>query len=78
LVPIAGEVIITRASGKRAADPFLVRGYIRGRRVKVTSDVTEGLGVALHMAKPRDLILATGSFYVIGEVRELVLKGKRT
>jgi len=75
LVPASDEVVLTRASGRRAADPLLVRGYIRNRRVKITSDIKEGLGAALHMAKPGDLILATGSFYVIGEVREFVLKG---
>ncbi|MGB2601441.1 MAG: folylpolyglutamate synthase/dihydrofolate synthase family protein [Candidatus Omnitrophota bacterium] len=74
LVPLADEVVLTRAGVDRALNPELIRGYIKGREVKLTRDVTEALGTAFHLAGKNDLILATGSFFVIGEVRDLVIK----
>ena len=70
-------VIITRASSPRAADPYVVRGYFRGndKEVIVTGDVKEALGMALKTAGKNDMILATGSFFVIGEIRKLLVGG---
>ncbi|MFH1665590.1 MAG: folylpolyglutamate synthase/dihydrofolate synthase family protein [Candidatus Omnitrophota bacterium] len=73
LAPMADEIVVTRSSVRRAADPHIIRGYIKGRQVTVTSDVKEALGTAFRLAARGDMILVTGSFYLIGEVRELVL-----
>jgi dihydrofolate synthase/folylpolyglutamate synthase len=73
LSTIADEFVITRAGVERAANPGTIRGYLRGQKAIITSDVKEALGVALRNASSNDLILATGSFFVIGEIRELVL-----
>ncbi len=78
LAPAASEIVLTKAPAERAMDPHVIRGYIRGRKVSITSDVREALGTALRIAKKNDLILATGSFYVIGEVRELLRRGSDT
>ncbi|MFH1395070.1 MAG: folylpolyglutamate synthase/dihydrofolate synthase family protein [Candidatus Omnitrophota bacterium] len=72
LVSVADEVILTRASVSRAADPFLIRGYIRGKRTRVTGSVKEALGLAFSSAGKHDMILATGSFFVISEVRKII------
>jgi dihydrofolate synthase/folylpolyglutamate synthase len=77
LLPAASEIVLTKASAERAMDPHVIRGYIRGKKVSITSDVREGLGTVLKIAKKNDLILATGSFYVIGEVRELLQKARK-
>ena len=69
----ADEIILTKASNSRGADAHLVRGYFKGREIKVTKDTKEALGIALSLANKRDLILATGSFYVVAEIRKLVL-----
>jgi len=79
LAPMADEIVLTRASVDRAEDPYLIRGYIRNksrRVVKVTADVTEALGTALQSVGKDDIILATGSFFVIGEIRGKILGGK--
>ncbi|MBU0683047.1 MAG: folylpolyglutamate synthase/dihydrofolate synthase family protein [Candidatus Omnitrophota bacterium] len=73
LTPIADEIILTRAVASRAMDPFLIRGYIRGKRTQVTGNVKEALGVAFNVSGKHDMILVTGSFFVISEVREMVL-----
>jgi dihydrofolate synthase/folylpolyglutamate synthase len=77
LAPAASEIVLTKASADRAMDPHVIRGYIRGKKVSITSDVREALGTALRLAKKNDLILATGSFYVIGEVRQLLHSAER-
>ena len=71
LGPLADRIVITRAGTERAADPHIIKGYFRGRRARVTRDTKEGLGAALSMAGKKDMILAAGSFYVIGEIRNI-------
>ena len=73
LAPIADEIVLTRASVSRAADPDIIRGYIKGKPVSVTGDVKEALGTAFRLAGRDDMILATGSFFVAGEVRNLLM-----
>jgi len=72
LVPMSDEVVITRADTPRSADAGMIRGYIRGREVSMTENVKEGLGAAFNIAGENDLILATGSFFLAGEIRNLV------
>ena len=78
---VADSIILTKSRSDRAVDPHVLRGYCKGQKAEITSDVKEALGMAFMKAKKNDLILSTGSFYVIGEVREQVfcgrLKGKR-
>jgi len=71
----ADRVVLTRSASPRAADPEIIRGYIKGRPVRMTDGVKEAVGAALAEAGPRDMILAAGSFYVIGEVRQLLRTG---
>ncbi len=73
LGPMADEVILTRSASLRAADPLLLRGYFRKKEARVTGNTKEALGLAFTLAKKNDLILATGSFYVIGEIRQLIV-----
>lgn len=71
---LTDNIILTKAALARAADPYIVRGYFRGKDVTVTTDIREALGLALSMAREKDMILATGSFFVIGEVRKMLTK----
>lgn len=73
---LTDTIILTKAALSRAADPYIVRGYFKGKDVTVTTDVKEALGLALSMARDKDMILATGSFFVIGEVRKLLAGGE--
>ena len=78
LAPAASEIILTKSTSARAADPELIRGYIKKGSVKITRSVKEALGLAFKKAKKGDLILATGSFYLIGEVKDLLKKNAYT
>jgi len=72
LAPFADEIVLTRAEGARAADPLVIGECIKKRRVKVTPDVASGVREAFNLASKKDLILATGSFFVIAEARRIV------
>lgn len=77
LFPLADEVIVTKSSSRRAQDPHVLRGFAKGMKAKIALDSKEALGLALKSAGENDLILATGSFYLIAEVRELVLRKEK-
>ena len=73
LAPAADKVILTKVDMDRAADPVIMRGYFNGKDVRVTGDVKEALGAAFAEAGENDLVLVTGSFFLIGRVREMIL-----
>jgi len=72
LVPLADRVIMTRASHPRAADPQALAGQAAhmGAQAETAPSPAEALALALASATPRDLILATGSLFIVAEVRE--------
>jgi dihydrofolate synthase/folylpolyglutamate synthase len=72
LVPLADEIVLTKASVDRACDPLLIRGYVKGKPVKITGSSKEAMGAAFSKAGKGDMILVTGSFFVIGEVKQLI------
>jgi len=77
LKPLKPHVVTVRLSSRRGRAAELLGDVCRGEGVRVTvsGTVGEGLRQALCMASPNDLVLATGSFYLAGEV--LALTGVR-
>ncbi len=74
LVPLFDEVIATRTCHPRAMAPSLVVAEFgnHGIEARVVEDVPEALLMALDIAGVRDLICATGSLFVVGEIIEAV------
>jgi len=72
LVPISDVVIATRSRHPRAADPSaLVAEFARhGLVAETTESVASAVEKALAMAGGKDLILATGSLFVVAETIE--------
>ncbi len=72
LFPLAQQIIITQARHPRAADAGVLREKALALRpgVMVSDSVAEALGLALGVVSPQDLICATGSVFVVAEVRE--------
>jgi dihydrofolate synthase/folylpolyglutamate synthase len=72
LVPRISRLIVTRANHPRAADPesLLELGRSHGMRTQVAVPVAEALRLALARVRPSEVILATGSLFVVGEVME--------
>jgi dihydrofolate synthase/folylpolyglutamate synthase len=75
LSALADEVVVTRVSMARSADPNLLGNHLSG---KVPSRVIESSSAAvryvLDQAKDDDIILVTGSLYLLGEVRPILYR----
>lgn len=70
LSPLADEVILTQAATSRAADPAELAGYFK-RKMHLTHSVKEAKLLAKSLAGKTDLILVTGSLFVVGEFRDV-------
>ena len=71
----ADKVIFTAAAGGRAAKAKdLASAYEEhtGRAAQVTNSVADALSVAASAVSREDIICATGSFYLVGEVKVLL------
>ncbi len=74
LCPLAGEIIITKARCKRAADPFYIRERLKGfcQKMVVIKKVESALKLARSKADTKGLILVAGSLYLVGEALEIL------
>ncbi|MDD5465562.1 MAG: bifunctional folylpolyglutamate synthase/dihydrofolate synthase [Candidatus Omnitrophica bacterium] len=70
LGPLADEVILTAAATPRATDPAKLSGYFK-RKAYLTQSVKEAKILAKKIAQKEDLILVTGSLFVVGEFRNV-------
>ena len=74
IVPFADRVVVTRPHYTRALDVAFLAGEIRKLHTQVTSAETVAAAIARarEEASPDDLILVTGSLYVVGEARAIL------
>lgn len=79
LVPMFEQIIVTRPVGERAVEAEAMASMVRerGREVIVEKDIEKAMSRAMSLAQEGEIILATGSFYLIGEVRELFHPSRR-
>lgn len=74
------KIILTRADNPRAADVNLIEKVIigldsgRAARIFKSGSVRQAVDLALGSIEKQDLVLITGSLFVVGEARELFLK----
>lgn len=69
---LADAVILTRADHPRSADPVEFKKYFLAKGPScayITNSVKEAKRLALSLADKEDLILVTGSLFVVGEFR---------
>lgn len=71
LYDLADTIILTKADNPRAAGPKILAEYFKGKQMHVTGSAREAKRIALKIAGVKDLILVTGSLFVVGEIREL-------
>ena len=78
LVPRADSVIATRSRHPRAMPPEKLAGVIAGSGAKaeIAEDVAQAISIARAKAGKQDIICATGSLFLVGEVIEHI-KGLR-
>ena len=70
LIPCASRIILTRAQNPRALAPETIKSFIKtnARPVALTQNPAQAMKIARGSAGQKDLILVTGSIYVVGEV----------
>jgi len=66
---LADEIILTKANNPRATPPGILAKYFKGKKVYLTNNVKEAREKTKAIAKKKDLILVTGSLFVVGEFR---------
>jgi dihydrofolate synthase/folylpolyglutamate synthase len=73
LIPVADKVILTKAKiTERAAWPENIKGLMapNDKDIYLTNDVEDAMDKAIAFSSPEDLILVTGSLFVVGEARQ--------
>lgn len=77
LAAVASELFLTRVSMQRSADPWKIGAALAAKiPFTVVEEPARALRSLLERASPEDVILVTGSLYLLGEVRPLLLAGK--
>lgn len=72
IVPLSRKIILTGLNAKRSAFPLAMRDIVRqmGREPVVVENVRQAIEEALQSAGRKDMICATGSFYLAGETKQ--------
>jgi dihydrofolate synthase / folylpolyglutamate synthase len=76
LLPICDSIVLTRSKVlNRALEPANIKEEIlsirdSAKEIILEPDTGEALSASLSMASPEDLILVTGSLFIVGEVKE--------
>jgi len=73
LFPLAAELILTAPDQARAFTASEIRDLSGEGRARVTANVAEALALIEH-ARPEDAVFITGSLYLVGEARGLLLR----
>jgi len=77
LFPLADEVYVTRPPQARAASPeeILAGARYRPRRVVVEPEPARALSKACVASSPNDVVLASGSLYLVGTLKRALAEG---
>ncbi len=68
---LADIIILTKANNPRATEPEDLAKYLKDKKLYLTNSVKEAAKLAKDLAKKEDLILVTGSLFVVGEFRDV-------
>ncbi|MCM8783940.1 MAG: bifunctional folylpolyglutamate synthase/dihydrofolate synthase [Candidatus Omnitrophica bacterium] len=74
LYDLTDMVVLTKADNPRAVHPAILARYFKNKPRHLTQNVKDGLIKAQVLANKEDLILITGSLFVVGEARSLLKK----
>lgn len=71
LKSLADAIILTKASNPRASSPAELARHFRDKETYTTDNVKLAKALARRLVKKQDLILVTGSLFVVGEYRDV-------
>ena len=74
LFPLAAEVIVTAARYSRSLRPEAIAEMANDPRVRIEPSIEDALAVIRREAQPGDAVFVTGSLFVVGEARALLLQ----
>jgi dihydrofolate synthase / folylpolyglutamate synthase len=76
IVPLADRIFLTRAEYDRSAEPERLRSLLTRKREKsrIMATLPQAIDQALIEATEEDLVLITGSLFVVGEARAYLEK----
>lgn len=71
LIPLVDQAIFTRSFHPRAISPYLLKDKINSQNIsaQVVEDVSDALQQALQQVTEHQLVLVTGSIFVVAEAR---------
>lgn len=77
LFPLAEEVYLTRPGQERAASPeeILTAARFRPRSVVIEPRPARALELAYRASAPADVVLASGSLFLVGAIKQALLEG---
>lgn len=67
ITPLADKTILTKVKIDRAADPEILKKYVKSNYT-IIENVSKSIEYAKSIANKRDLILVTGSIYLVSEI----------
>ncbi len=75
LSSVAEEVVLTRVSMERSADPAQLAAALKGEVPwTIEENPIQAVRFLLSRARPEDLIVVAGSLYLLGEVRPILVE----
>lgn len=76
---IADEIILTKSRHARACDINVheIQDSFKGKNIFETRTVSQAIEIAIQRSKPDDIILVTGSIFLVAEARE-ILKSRQS
>lgn len=74
LFPLATHIIVTAPESQRAMRPEGLRVAFPDQEIEVAPDLPEALAQARRDVPKNGVILVTGSLYLVGEVRRLIIR----
>lgn len=72
LAPLADKIILTKADNLRAAEPVYINRFFRRKDVFVRDNIRKAYDLAGELACKNDMILITGSVYLVGDFKSKV------
>lgn len=72
LLEISHKIILTKANLQRAMDTEVMSYYFKDKDTVLTKNVDDAVNKAIQGANKNDLILITGSLFVVGEAKKIL------